>query len=155
MNVSPESRLEELGLTLPPCPPNTSNYLGTVTVGDLVFVAGHGPFKDGELIHKGRVGESMDVDTAVEAAQLVALNMLSTLKAEFGELSRIKRVVKLLIMINSAPDFDRHQMIANGASDLMVDVFGETGKHARSTVGMAALPLGLAVEAEGVFQITS
>lgn len=154
MNLSPEARLEKLGLTLPPCPPNTSNYLGMVTVGDLVFVAGHGPFKDGELVHKGRVGEDMDIYTAVEAARLVALNMLATLKAELGELGRIKRVVKLLIMINSTPDFDKHQVIANGASDLMVDVFGDSGKHARSTVGMAALPLGLAVEAEGVFQIT-
>lgn len=152
---TPEARIAGLGLTLPPAPPNTSNYVGLVKVGDLVFVAGHGPFENGELVYKGRVGADMDVETAKKAAELVMLNILATLKAEFGELDRIERVVKLFVMVNSAPDFDRQPDVANGASDLLIEVFGERGRHARSAVGMAALPMGLAVEADGVFQVRS
>ena len=153
-DVSPESRLEELGVTLPATPAPVALYVGVVTVGNLAFVSGHGPMENGELAHLGRLGEDMDVEAGQQAARNVALNILATLKAEFGELSRVERVVKLLVMVNSAPDFHEQPAVANGATDLFVEAFGEArGLSARSAVGMAVLPFGISVEIEGVFEI--
>ena len=151
---TPEARLEAIGLSLPPPPAAVANYVGLVMVGKLAFVSGHGPVENGELIYRGKLGRDMDVDTGKKSAQLTILNLLATLKAEIGELDRVERVVKLLVMVNSAPDFADQPFVANGASDLLVEIFGlERGRHARSAVGLGALPFGISVEIEGIFEI--
>jgi enamine deaminase RidA (YjgF/YER057c/UK114 family) len=152
--MTPEERLAALGLELPKPPEAIANYVGLVQVGELLFVSGHGPVKDGELIYRGKLGRDMDVPTGQESARLVMLNMLATIKAHLGELDRIVRVVKLLVMVNSAPDFGEQPSVANGASDLLVEILGEDrGKHGRSAVGMGALPFGISVEIEGIFHV--
>jgi enamine deaminase RidA (YjgF/YER057c/UK114 family) len=152
--MTPEARLAALGLELPSPPEAVANYIGLVQVGEILFVSGHGPVRDGELVHRGKLGQDMDVPEGQEAARLVMLNMLATIKAHLGELDRIARVVKLLVMVNSAPDFGDQPSVANGASDLLVEILGpERGKHARSAVGMGALPFGISVEIEGIFQV--
>lgn len=148
-----EDRLREKGLELPEPPKAVANYVGAVRVGNLVFVSGHGPAKDGQLIFKGKVGQDLDVETAYQAAQLVALNMLASLKAEIGNLDQVKRVVKLLGMVNCQPDFDRQPEVINGASDLLVHVFGDRGLHARSAVGMGSLPRNISVEIEMIVEV--
>ena len=123
-------------------------------VGELVFVSGHGPYRDGEFLYRGKLGRDLDVAAGQASAQLVMLNLLASLKAEIGELDRVRRVVKLLVMVNSDPEFGEQPAVANGASDLLVEIFGpERAKHARSAVGMGALPFGISVEIEGIFQI--
>lgn len=151
---TPEQRLHELGIEIPEPPPPVASYVGLVAVGDVVFVSGHGPYQEGEYIHRGKLGKDLDVETGQQSARLVVINMLATLKAELGELDRIDRVVKLLVMVNSDPDFTRHPEVANGASDLLVEAFGpERGKHARSAVGLAVLPFDISVEIEGIFAL--
>lgn len=119
-----------------------------------MFVSGHGPFRNGEYAFKGKLGLDFDVAAGQQAAQLVALNLLGALKEELGDLSRIKRVVKLLVFVNSDPNFTDQPLVANGASDLLLEIFGnDIGSHGRSAVGMASLPFGIAVEIEGVFAI--
>jgi enamine deaminase RidA (YjgF/YER057c/UK114 family) len=153
--MNPEARLRELGLALPPLPPAVANYIGAVAIGSTLFVAGHGPFKDGKPQFLGKLGRDYTIAQGQQAAQLVMLNMLATIKHTVGSLERIKRVAKLLCMVNSMPDFHDQPQIANGASDLLVSIFGEErGKHARSAVGMAALPFGIAVEIEGIFELS-
>ena len=149
-----EDRLQEVGLELPRPATPVANYVGAVTVGNIVWVSGHGPVRDGELVYKGKLGRDMDVATGREAAQLVILNALASLKAEIGSLDRVQRVVKLLGMVNSAPDFGDQPKVIDGASDLLTTIFGERGKHARSAVGMAALPFGISVEIEMIVEIT-
>jgi enamine deaminase RidA (YjgF/YER057c/UK114 family) len=152
--TSPEALLEERGLTLPVPGPAVGTYVGLVRVGELVFVSGHGPMRDGEYIFKGKLGRDLDVDQGKQAAQLVLLNLLGTLREEIGELSRVKRVVKLLVLVNSDPEFVDQPAVANGASDLLVEIFGgEVGAHARSAVGMASLPFGISVEIEAIFAV--
>ena len=151
---TPEARLEAMGLSLPPAPEAVANYVGLVRVGNLAFVSGHGPVENGELVFRGKLGHDIDLETGRQAARLVMLNMLATLKAELGELERIERVVKLLVMVNSAPDFAEQPVVANGASDLLVELFGpERGKHARSAVGMGSLPRGIPVEVECIIEV--
>lgn len=154
LTSTPEARLEAIGLSLPPAPEAVANYVGLVRVGELAFVSGHGPIENGELVYRGKLGRDMETETGQEAARLVTLNMLATLKADLGELDRVERVVKLLVMVNSAPDYTEQPLVANGASDLLVEIFGEErGKHGRSAVGMGALPYGISVEIEGIFQV--
>ena len=151
---TPEARLESLGLSLPPPPAAVANYVGLVRVGRLAFVSGHGPVENGELTFIGKLGRDMDVETGQKAAQLTMLNLLATLAADLGGLDRVERVVKLLVMVNSAPDFAEQPFVANGASDLLVEIFGpERGRHARSAIGMGALPFGISVEIEGIFEV--
>jgi enamine deaminase RidA (YjgF/YER057c/UK114 family) len=150
----PEEVLAELGLELPPIPPAVGNYVGAVQVDRTLFVSGHGPVKDGEYIFRGKLGADMDVEAGTEAAQLVALNLLASVKAHVGDLDRVTRVVKLLCLVNSAPDFVAQPSVADGASDLLVKIFGpDRGRHARSAIGMAALPFGIAVEIEAIFEV--
>jgi enamine deaminase RidA (YjgF/YER057c/UK114 family) len=152
--MTPEDRLAELGYELPAPNPAVGTYVGAVTVGSVVFVSGHGPYRDGEFVYKGKLGRDVDVRTGQEAARLTIVNLLASLKAEIGELDRVRRVVKLLVLVNSDPEFGEQPAVANGASDLLVDVFGpERGPHARSAIGMGALPFGILVEIEGIFQI--
>ncbi len=134
--------------------PPVGSYVGAVTMGNAVFVSGHGPYKDGDFIFRGKLGRELDVPTGQQAARLTIINLLASLKAEIDELDRVKRVVKLLVLVNSDPEFGQQPLVANGASDLLVEVFGEQrGRHARSAIGMGALPFGISVEIEGVFAI--
>lgn len=152
--MTPEERLTELGYELPAPNPAVGSYVGAVTVGNTVFVSGHGPYRDGEFVFKGKLGREVDVATGQQAAALTIVNLLASLKQEIGELSRVKRVVKLLVLVNSDPEFGEQPMVANGASDLLVEVFGPgRGPHARSAIGMGALPFGIPVEIEGIFEI--
>ena len=153
--MSAEARLQELGIELPPVPPAVGNYVGAVAVGDILFVSGHGPFQDGRPQFIGKLGREFGVEEGQQAARLVAMNMLATIRETVGSLDRVKRVVKLLCLVNSMPEFGDQPKVANGASDLLVELFGEArGKHARSAIGMGALPFGIAVEIEGIFELT-
>jgi enamine deaminase RidA (YjgF/YER057c/UK114 family) len=153
--MTPEQRLAELGYELPEPNPAVGAYVGAVTVGNIVFVSGHGPYKDGEFVYKGKLGREVDVSTGQAAAALTIVNLLASLKAEIGELGRVRRVVKLLVLVNSDPEFGEQPTVANGASEILVEVFGpERGPHARSAIGMGALPFGIPVEIEGIFEIT-
>lgn len=148
-----EERLREAGLELPAAPTPIGNYVEVVRTGNLLFLAGHGPLKDGQLV-RGKVGSEIDVRAGYEAARLVALGLLATMKHELGDLDRVKRVVKLLGMVNCPPDFEQHPEVINGASDVLVAAFGpERGKHARSAVGMGSLPRNIPVEVEMVVEV--
>jgi enamine deaminase RidA (YjgF/YER057c/UK114 family) len=148
-----EARLAELGIILPEPAAPVANYVPFVRVGDLVHIAGQ-VSRDGDAGVKGVVGEDVDMDGARLAARLCGVNLIAQIKAACGgDLDRVKRVVKLTGFVNSAPDFADQPKVVNGCSDVFVAVFGEAGKHARSAVGVAALPLGVAVEVEGVFEI--
>ena len=153
--VSPEKKLAELGITLPGASSPVANYVGAVRTGNLLFLAGCGPARgpDGKS-PKGQVGTDLTVEEGYEAARLVGINLLARLKQELGELSRVKRVVKLLSMVNAASGFTETPAVANGCSDLLVEVFGEKGRHARSAVGMSALPMNIPVEIEMIAEIT-
>jgi enamine deaminase RidA (YjgF/YER057c/UK114 family) len=148
-----EERLKEKGLELTAKPAPMAQYVSAVRTGNLVYLSGHGPNREGKAAYTGKVGQDLDVETAYQAAQLVALNLLESLKNEIGDLDRVKRIVKVLGMVNSTPDFDRQPEVINGASDLLVHVFGERGRHARSAVGMASLPRGIPVEIEMIVEV--
>src|SRR5512133_1772072 len=151
--MTPEERLKERGLELPSPRKPIANYVGCVRTGNLVFVSGHGPDAPGLKRWTGKLGRDLTVEEGYAAAQQVALSLLATLKAEIGELSRVTRIVKLLGMVNSDPDFGDQPKVINGCSDLLSDLFGELGRHARSAVGMAALPGGIPVEIEMIVEV--
>lgn len=155
MSDTIKAKVEELGLTLPNPSPAAGTYTPFVVTGNLVFISGQVPLNADGLQYQGKVGDAYDVETAQEAARLCALNILSQLSAAIdGDLSRVKRCVKLGGFVNSTPDFEMHPAVINGASDLMVAVFGEAvGKHARAAVGAPSLPFNVAVEVEAVFEI--
>lgn len=149
----PEAKLKELGIVLPAPGAPVANYVNAVRTGNLLFLAGKGPTgPDGKDI-VGRLGKDMTVDQGYQAARSVAINHLAVLKAELGDLKRVTRIVKVLGMVNSDPAFTQQPAVINGYSDLLVSVFGEKGKHARSAVGMATLPNGIVVEVEMVVEI--
>ncbi|NKB88561.1 MAG: RidA family protein [Acidobacteria bacterium] len=153
-DYDPEGRLAELGIELYEPPPPVANYVRTVQTGNLVFVAGHGPTKlDGSGFVTGQVPVDLTIEEGYDAARLVAIAMLSSLKAEIGDLSRVKRIVRVFGMVNAPAGFTQHPEVINGASDLLVEIFGERGKHARAAVGMVSLPRNLAVEIEMVVEI--
>lgn len=147
-----EARLKELGFQLPEPAKPMAAYIPTVRTGNLVFVSGQAPRKDGEMI-KGRVGKDLTLEEGYEAAQYCILNALAQLKAEAGSLDNVERIVKLLAWVNSAPDFDQQPSVVNGASELLEKVFGESGKHARSAVSSHVLPHNIAVEIEMIAQL--
>jgi enamine deaminase RidA (YjgF/YER057c/UK114 family) len=152
--ASPEQRLEELGIQLPDPVQPMAAYVPTVRTGNLVYVSGQVPMVEGKPIHVGRLGaDGLGVEQGVEAAERCAINVLAALKNELGDLSRVRRVVKLTGFVASAPDFNDQPKVVNGASELFVKVFGDSGKHARSAVGMAALPLGVPVEVEAIVEV--
>jgi enamine deaminase RidA (YjgF/YER057c/UK114 family) len=152
-DVDPEARLKELNLELPQPPAPVANYVGAVRTGDLLFLAGAGPQKEDGTYISGRLGEDFDIEQGYQAARQTALVQLATLKSELGNLNRVKRVVKVLGMVNSAPSFTDQPKVINGYSDLIVEVFGDRGKHARSAVGMAVLPFNIPVEVEMIVEV--
>lgn len=151
--VDPEQRLKELKIELGAMKQPIANYVKAVQTGNLVFLSGHIPDEVPGKKTRGKVGSQLTVDEAKEAARLTGLSMLSTLKAYVGDLNKVKRIVKVFGMVNAEPSFTQHPMVINGCSDLMVAVFGEKGKHARSAVGMGSLPLDAAVEIEMIVEI--
>lgn len=148
-----EARLAELGLKLPEQPKPVANYVPTVKVGNLLFVSGHGPYDDGNIKIAGKLGRELTVDDGYLVARNVAMNCLASIRAELGSLDRVKRFVKLLGMVNCTEDFREPPKVINGCSDLLVDLFGEAGKHARSAVGMQALPFAIPVEIEMILEV--
>jgi enamine deaminase RidA (YjgF/YER057c/UK114 family) len=151
--VSVEERLAELGVELPAAPAPVASYIPVVVSGSLAFVAGQVPLSEGKLLVSGKLGAELDVDAGAEAARRCAVQALSVLKAELGSLERIRRIVKLTVFVASAPGFTDQPQVANGASDLLGDVFGDMGRHARSAVGVVELPLGTPVEVEVIAEI--
>jgi enamine deaminase RidA (YjgF/YER057c/UK114 family) len=148
-----DKKLKELNIQLIPPSQPIANYVKAVRTGNLLYLAGHGPSKaDGSLI-TGKLGQDMTIDQGYEAARQTAISLISTLKAELGDLNKVKRIVKVLGMVNCTPEFGDQPKVMNGCSDLLVAVFGDKGKHARSAVGMNALPLGMAVEIEIIVEV--
>ena len=152
-HVSPESKLKDLGITLSAPAPPIANYVKAVRTGNLLFLSGHGPTRpDGSNI-TGKVGKDLTVDQGKEAARVTAISLLSTLKAELGDLNKVKRIVKVTGWVNCTADFKDQPKVMNGCSDLLVSVFGDKGKHARASLGTNALPDNIAVEIEMVIEL--
>ena len=151
--ASPEARLKALGIQLPPAPTPIASYVPAVRSGNLVFLAGQGPLVNGKPTVTGKVGADLTEEEGYKAARATILTSLAVLRAEIGSLDRVRRVVKLVGWVNSAPGYTRQPWVVNGASDLLVEIFGEAGKHARSSVGANELPLNIPVEIEIVVEI--
>lgn len=148
-----EAKLKEKGIVLTPPSAPVANYVNAVRVGNLLFLAGKGPNKpDGSYV-TGKVGKDLTIEQGYEAARLTAISHLAVIKQELGSLNKVKRIVKVLGMVNCIEDFKDQPKVINGYSDLMVEIFGEKGKHARSAVGMNSLPLGIAVEVEVIVEV--
>ncbi len=143
-----ENRIKELGLQLPEPPKPLAAYIPAKQVGNLVFTAGQLPMVNGEIILKGLLGQDVEIDPAYNAAKICTLNALSAIKGVIGDLDKIKQVVRVVGYVASVPTFTQQPAVVNGASEFLLEVFGENGKHARSAVGMAVLPLNAAVEIE-------
>ncbi len=150
-----EKKLRDLGYELPPFRRfPVGNFVPSVRTGNLVFLSGHGAgLPEGGFLHLGTLGSDLTIEQAYDCARQTMLNLLASLKEEIGDLDKVKRVVKLLCMINCAPDFGETPKVANGASDLLVSVYGEAGRHARSAVGMGSLPFGMPVETEMIVEV--
>lgn len=147
----PEARLAELGLELPDPYPPFANYVRAVRVGDLLYLGGHSDCE--EPYETGKVGRDRTVEEGYEAARLTALCLLATMKAELGDLGRVRRIVRVFGVVNATDDFTQHSQVINGASDLLVEVFGERGRHTRAAIGAASLPIGLTVEIEMIVEV--
>jgi enamine deaminase RidA (YjgF/YER057c/UK114 family) len=147
--MSAEKRLKELGITLTPVTPPMANYVNAVRTGNLLFLAGKGP---GPV--KGKLGREFTIDQGYQHARAAGLALLAVMKSELGSLDKVKRVVKVLGMVNAVPEFADHPKVINGCSDLFVEVFGDAGRHARSAVGMGSLPMGIPVEIEAIVEVT-
>jgi enamine deaminase RidA (YjgF/YER057c/UK114 family) len=155
MHMKIEEKLAQMGLTLPTPAAPAGNYVGAVQVGNLLFVSGHGPRRQGESYITGKVGRDLTTEQAYEVAKIVMLNCLASVKREIGDLDRVKRIVKLLGMVNCTEDFTEHPKVINGASDLLVALYGEAGRHARSAVGMQQLPMSIPVEIEMIVEVAA
>jgi enamine deaminase RidA (YjgF/YER057c/UK114 family) len=151
--TTPEQRLEALGLTLPPVPTPVANYVPYRLAGNLLYLSGQGPKRPDGSYRVGRLGRDISVEEAYQEARLTGLQLLAVAKAALGSLERIEAVLKLLGMVNAEPDFADHPKVINGCSDLLVDVLGEAGRHARSAVGMGSLPNRMAVEIEAILLV--
>jgi len=152
--MSAEARIKDLGLALPQPPKPLGNYVPGVRVGNLLFLSGHGPARrEGAPAWRGKVGRDLSVEDGYKAAREVGIGLLGSARALLGSLDKVKRVVKVLGMVNSAEGFGEQPKVINGFSDLMVEVFGENGRHARSAVGMAELPMGIPVEIEMILEV--
>jgi enamine deaminase RidA (YjgF/YER057c/UK114 family) len=152
--MNPEARLAELKLELPPAPKPVGVYKPLVIAGQMAYVSGHGPLKPDKSLITGRVGADLDLEKGKAAARQVGLAILATLRAELGSLDRVRRVIKVLGMVNCTPDFGQQPAVINGCSELFADVFGpDAGVGSRSAVGMGSLPGNIAVEIEAIFEI--
>ena len=151
--MHPEEKLREMGLTLESPPTPMARYVPAVRTGNLLFVSGHGPVREGKVQFIGKVGREFSIEEGYEAARLTGLAILSTVKAQLGDLGKVRRVVKLLGMVNCTEDFTRPPLVINGASDLFCELWGENGAHARSAVGLQQLPNGMAVEIESIWEV--
>ena len=151
--MSAEARLKKLGIELPEAPSPVANYVNAVRVGNLLFLSGKGPSAVDGLRPAGKLGREFNLEQGYKFARSTGLALLAVMRAELGSLDRVKRVVKLLGMVNATPDFADQPKVINGCSDLMVEVFGERGRHARSAVGMGSLPSGIPVEIEAVVEV--
>jgi enamine deaminase RidA (YjgF/YER057c/UK114 family) len=150
---TPEERLQELGVSLPPPAVPVAAYVPCVRTGNLVYVSGQVPVVDGKPSHLGHLGDEVGLEDGRAAARTCAVNLLAALKAELGELSRVRRVVKVTGFVASTPGFTDHPKVVNAASELFGDAFGDAGRHARAAVGVAALPLGVPVEVEAIVEV--
>lgn len=146
-------RLAQMGLSIPQPGPPAGNYVGAVRVGNLLFVSGHGPRRPNGEYMTGKVGRDVTTEQAYEAAKVVMLNCLASVQREVGDLDRVRRIVKLLGMVNCTEEFTDHPQVINGASDLLVALYGEAGRHARSAVGMQQLPMNISVEIEMIVEV--
>lgn len=153
--MSYEQRLQQLGFELPAPPKPVANYVPVVRAGDLLFLSGVLASRDGQLIMTGKLGQNLSIEQGMEAAKAAVLNGLSIIRSEAGSLDRVKQIVKMVGYIASAPGFTDQPQVLNGASDLLVSVFGEAGRHARVAVGAAELPRGAPVEIELIIQVVS
>ena len=151
--MHPEEKLRELGLSLEPAGTPSARYVPAVRTGNLLFVSGHGPARGGQIQFIGKVGREFTIEQGYEASRLTALAILATVKAQLGDLGKVRRVVKLLGMVNCTEDFTRPPLVINGASDLLCELWGDNGAHARSAVGLQQLPNGMAVEIEAIFEV--
>lgn len=151
--TDPENRIKELGIHLTEPAAPTANFLKAVRLGNLVYLSGHGPDKPegGQII--GKLGSDLSIGQGQDAARLTGISLLSSLKKEIGTLNKVKRIVKVLGMVNAVPTFTNHSQVINGFSDLMVQIFGENGKHARSAVGLSSLPGNIPVEIEMIVEL--
>ena len=150
---TPEQKLVKLNITLPAAVKPIANYVNAVRVGNLIFLAGKGPTNADGTNTTGKVGKDLTIEEGYAAARLTGINQLAVLKAELGSLNKVKRIVKVLGMVNCIEDFKDQPKVINGYSDLMVEIFGENGKHARSAVGMYSLPMNIAVEVEMIVEV--
>jgi enamine deaminase RidA (YjgF/YER057c/UK114 family) len=148
-----ERKLAELGIELPNPPQPVANYVGWVQVGDLLFIGGVSNRWNGELKYQGKVGSDLTIEQAYDAARLCGLNHLALIKAALGDLDRVERIVKLVVYVNSAPGFNQQPKVANGESDLLVELFGDRGRHARLALGVAELNVDIPVETEITVQV--
>jgi enamine deaminase RidA (YjgF/YER057c/UK114 family) len=153
-DTAPYRRLAELGLTLPELPRPIGNFATHVREGDLIYLSGQGPTHEDGRLHAGKVGGDVSVAEAYDHARLTGLNLLAVLHGALGDLGRVRRIVKLLGMVNAEPDFSDHPAVINGCSDLLVAVFGEAGRHARSAVGFGSLPRQITVEIEAIVAVS-
>lgn len=149
----PETRIKELGIKLRIPGPPSANFVGAVRVGNMVYLSGQGPLKADGKFMIGKVGSVYNLKQAQEAARLTGICLLEALRAEVGSLNKVKRIVKVLGMVNAVPTFDQHSQVINGFSDLMVEVFGENGRHARSAIGLGSLPRNIPVEIEMIVEM--
>jgi enamine deaminase RidA (YjgF/YER057c/UK114 family) len=150
---TPYERLAALGIQLPPAPPPIANFVTHVQEGNLLYLSGQGPREVDGHLHSGKVGADVDVGDAYRHARLTGINLLAVMHHALGDLGRVKRVVKLLGMVNAVPNFEHHPTVINGCSDLFIEVFGEAGQHARSAVGFGSLPGNITVEIEAIVSL--
>ncbi|MEL6476411.1 MAG: RidA family protein [Pseudomonadota bacterium] len=149
-----DAKLKELGIELPDAPAPAANYVPAVLSGNMLYISGQIPVKDGAMVATGHLGGDVTVEQGQAAARQCAINILAQVKTALeGDLERIVRCVKLTGFVSCTPEFTQHPQVINGASDLMVEVLGDRGRHARAAVGMAALPLGVAVEVDAIFEV--
>ena len=148
-----ERRLKELGIELAPATSPMANYVNAVRTGNLLYLAGKGPGLPGQSLPTGKVGRDLTIEQAYKHARETGLNLIAVMKAELGDLDRVKRIVKVLGMVNAMPEFGHQPEVINGCSDLFVEVFGDRGRHARSAVGMGSLPRGIPVEIEVIVEV--
>ena len=151
--MSPEDKLKELGIELPEAPSPLGSYVPVIRTGNLVFLSGILPFVDGNLLRQGKVGEDITIDDAREDAKRAVMNALAVLRSHIGSLNTVKRCIKITGYIASSPDFTEQPKVLNAASDLLYEIFGEAGRHARTAVGVNVLPLNAPVEIEFIFEV--